>query len=629
LWVELAGLYLALNQATESASCWLNALWERDEPPQEWLWGWLRAEAKLSRWSPGQGPPESARALAAYITWAIHEENEQAILRARAPSLIRALDDVEPHLPVRAVWLARMALAQVVGGDPLGLARCRDRLLERLYTAGPALDRDLPGFLRFAGPGGERYTAVRDWLLKARDLVQRFVTRQPPRPGEATMGPNSLPTTVLQRVGLECEDGTFTRAYASLTLAWALARLGENQAAVQLTGQARAVLHNGDPVHELLLAAYEARIGQAGQGRRPAPFPAAWQARLADLPPLSRYLVDRLRTASRILEPEERLNPYRAAVFARHRELSDLELAIVALASDDAEEMTKRVPVLLAVDAPPDVRGEILAAILDVAGRLPESIVGQVLQQTLTVIDGHPPSAVRERLSLTVRGLTLAMRLGRADVARQLADRAIRTLSGKPTPTSLSAAEPLAILAARLANREAFRSEGRRLLTQVRAWIWAETEGSSRLRRSYGAYTRLAVQVLLPGSASSALGTEDTALDLAREMLFSGRLSSRGEQAEMARAYASALGHAPIGLALGRIEEIFQRLEVVPTQMASSNSHYNLAALGVVEAVTRAVVDEDFTLGPEVRRWLDDDEYALRQRIDRDMRTLLGGASSV
>ena len=54
-----------------------------------------------------------------------------------------------------------------------------------------------------------------------------------------------------------------------------------------------------------------------------------------------------------------------------------------------------------------------------------------------------------------------------------------------------------------------------------------------------------------------------------------------------------------------------------------TNTHFSLAKLRVIEAAVRAVVTDDFALGPAVRRWLDDDEYRVRRRIHRDVRMLV------
>ena len=43
----------------------------------------------------------------------------------------------------------------------------------------------------------------------------------------------------------------------------------------------------------------------------------------------------------------------------------------------------------------------------------------------------------------------------------------------------------------------------------------------------------------------------------------------------------------------------------------------------VVEAVVLGIVTEDFAMGGEVRRWLDDDEYLVRRRIHSDLQGFL------
>jgi hypothetical protein len=73
------------------------------------------------------------------------------------------------------------------------------------------------------------------------------------------------------------------------------------------------------------------------------------------------------------------------------------------------------------------------------------------------------------------------------------------------------------------------------------------------------------------------------------------------------------------------VEELFQRLRGV-SDSHTTNTHYSLARLQVVEAAVRAVVTDDFALGPAARRWLDDDEYRVRRRVHRDVRAAVGAA---
>src|SRR5207237_5617399 len=65
----------------------------------------------------------------------------------------RWLDDHDGDLDARTLWLSRVGLARLAGGDQLGLAHARDRILARL-AGGLPVERELPAFLRFAGRTG-------------------------------------------------------------------------------------------------------------------------------------------------------------------------------------------------------------------------------------------------------------------------------------------------------------------------------------------------------------------------------------------------------------------------------------------------------------------------------------------
>src|SRR5204863_4636834 len=129
--------------------------------------------------------------------------------------------------------------------------RCRDRLLERLYRTGLSVDLDVPTFLRFAGQvTGERLQAVREWLLRAREPVHRWLAASPGRPagasGLATLATfAAAPDPLMQACGFGSATRP-TRAYADLTLAYGLARLGERAACQDLAAQAREVPGGGD-----------------------------------------------------------------------------------------------------------------------------------------------------------------------------------------------------------------------------------------------------------------------------------------------------------------------------------------------------------------------------------------------
>jgi hypothetical protein len=118
-----------------------------------------------------------------------------------------------------------------------------------------------------------------------------------------------------------------------------------------------------------------------------------------------------------------------------------------------------------------------------------------------------------------------------------------------------------------------------------------------------------------------AAGDEDAAnrlLDDARRRLFVAREGDGRDRTELAIGYADALGFAPPRVAHGRLEELFQLLDRVTTT-GSTNRYFTLKPLELVDAVVRAVVTDDFALGPSVRGWLADDEFLIRSRIHRDV----------
>jgi cellulose synthase operon protein C len=111
-------------------------------------------------------------------------------------------------------------------------------------------------------------------------------------------------------------------------------------------------------------------------------------------------------------------------------------------------------------------------------------------------------------------------------------------------------------------------------------------------------------------------------LNAAREALFLSVPGAAADRTKLATAYAEALGFAPHGIALGRLEELFQRLERVEVQ-SSVNRYFTLYPLHLLDTVVRAVVTDDFAISPAVRAWLDDDEFLIRRRVHRDMANVL------
>src|SRR5262249_29853638 len=110
-------------------------------------------------------------------------------------------------------------------------------------------------------------------------------------------------------------------------------------------------------------------------------------------------------------------------------------------------------------------------------------------------------------------------------------------------------------------------------------------------------------------------------LQVARHGLLSNELARR-DRRQRSGALAAAVGEAPVETAQKRLEEIFRQLKGIKDTYTTS-SHFSVSQLDVVESVVLAVVGDNFTQGTQARRWLDDDEFLVRRRIHRDLRTLM------
>ncbi|MCU0703339.1 MAG: hypothetical protein MUF18_05045 [Fimbriiglobus sp.] len=588
LWAELAAATSDTGKPADAALCWVNALWDRDPPNPDWLAEWVRAERHPK---PG---PRLAAALIADIGFAPdpHPEVE------RLPELLRTLDAHEDELPLRAVWLARLAAARAVGGDPLALARCRDRLLARLSTDGPSLDLDAPAFLRFHGAlDGDRFRAARDWLLHAREPMHKWLFR--------------LPTGVrLPAAGLD-PDPRPTAAYADLMLAWGLSRLGERTAADDLAAQAERTLtrvgRSESGVHAALLARFQARIRDARHGRGQQPHDGESAAHREDDD--GGYATLKLCERSRILSPHPAGNPYaghdlapllghdtlahRLDRLARHPDPHPVVALLTEAAADPTAATLPRV-LLIAAELPvqyPHRTADRLMILLPRAIELlPEAV--------RLAFDPHTePSAYLQRLTerLVLAACRLALRYdlngGFGAFTRFLLDRftdpVVKAATSAQLPELFATLRKLGLteLAGELAGATADRPIGWFVMGRDEAgWVL---------------------------------------LDAARDRLFVAGIPDERERTAAAFEYVAALAHAPPRLALGRLEELFQRLGRVTTAGGTAR-YFALTPLELIDRAISAVVTDEFNLGPAVRRWLDADEFAIRRKIAADLEAAIG-----
>jgi hypothetical protein len=643
MWPQLASLNAQIKNVDDAGVCWMNALWERDEQAaRAWSWNWFAAEAAdvpprqdsarsaprawVSRVLSAQAKtrevagedldrllaleePATAdlRALAAYVSFAALQNPPSQALVSRIGQVSRFLEAHERLLPVRAVWLVWLHLTLLSRGDVLALARARDRLLERLYHNGLRPELDLPSFLRFAGqPTSQRFRAVRTWMTDLAGLSQDWIKKE------------GLPNVTAQ-----------TPAYVDLVFAFGLARLGENDAARDLLARAKAVLGTKDDAHSFLYGAFEHRIKQAVDGKpHTGALPNDQLEYLEHMERLLRYVVDRLRKHSHILEPDQRINPY------RHwgARISDFEKQLAELTDlTDRNELAVRVDKLLR-EVPKGAKGNeqrarVLRAGLEAAPRIGEEFARKMLEQTIPAYDALPEAkeiaALMEQATFLEKALFVAGHFGRVESVHPLVTRFQRMIQGQKGPQALQAMNDLMAQCFRGLRKLGMRDEIELILRQmadlvlegqeVKAIDFKKPEKAPGLR----ALLKVAEGFYYFGRDSQA----EPILQAARGVLLAGDQAPR-DQTQLAVAYATAVGQAPVEVAQKRLEEIFRQLKGIKDTYTTS-THFSVSQLDVVEAVVRAVVSDDFTMGTQARRWLDDDEFLVRRRIHRDLRNVM------
>jgi hypothetical protein len=656
LWPELAALNAALGDVDDAGACWMHALWGRDDVPGPWAWAWFRAEAGgvparaekgfprghtwADRASAAAGGDRALtgeeldrllrtaepavadlRALAAYVVWAAGRTPPPAALAGRLNDVRRFLEAHERLLPVRAAWLAWANLTRLSGGDVLGLARARDRLLERLFQNGLRPEQDLPGFLRFAGqPGSPRFRAVRQWLTRLCDAAHDWAIE------------NGTPAEVASK------PAPPTSAYIDLTFAFGLARLGEADAARALWDRAKAELAERGEVHSFLFQAFSYRVRQALDGKpHTGTLPDEQREYLEAMEKhgdkdgrTHRYVVERMLSQSRILEPEQEIDPYRHWV-ARS---SDLERALAELTDVlDRQEIMSRVAALWQSlpkgPKAPEARAMVLRQALNLAPRVSEKFAREVLERTAEAYDALPSAKALDELErqaqLLERALFVAAHFDRVEHIHPLVARFRRLLQLQQGPLALQAVDKIAPRCFRGLRKLGMRDQIDELLGLMAGLVLEGGDVRSLDPNALAARPEALRALLYVAGGWYYFGREAQAelvMKAARAVLF-GNVLDPGKQTALAKVYAATAGQAPVEGAPARFEELFARVRGVRDGFTSA-PYYARYQLEVVEAVVLAVVSDDFTLGSQARRWLDEDEFLVRRRIHRDVRAAVG-----
>ncbi|HEY2784880.1 MAG TPA: hypothetical protein VGJ05_07890 [Fimbriiglobus sp.] len=655
LWPELAVANAGAGDAAEAAACWSHVLWQSETPRLDWAEAWAAAElpdltfpvsetAFDARLTADDSTLAEARQFVAVLLVAAVET--PAWLKAKLPAARAFLDAHDSKLPARPAWLAAVALATLSGSDVLGLARSRDRLLQRLLDSGLNPDRDLPAFLRFAGADdADRMREVREKANELHGLVKAWLAKS------------------LMR---EAGDTTATPAYADLLFAFAFAKFGDVTRAKELVRTAKNVLTGLPPnstdgtswstVSQFLFLGFEARVNDAlANEPLTKPLPLSLRDQLAELrrkktdsaedfkktAPVRTafYVIERMMSESKIFEPIETLDPYAAQYF----QTDPLKKAVEALSLVRAESLPREVSRLLDGKIGTWSKAEsnllVLQRALPLAPRVGEEFTIGLLQKVpdvLTSESAGTDATPDKQAALLERALFFAGHFGRNELATKLIDRFLTLVAAQKTPKQ----KFKLISAAAGQGLRSLRKLGQKdLIDRMLQRLLAEITGGDPLDRLRPRYVKdqslwfdcLAALLRVAGGWLT-FGLTDRAepiIELARAELLSRRMAKTTTDISsvvLARSYVSALGQSPAPFGLPRLQEILR--DMPPDRILNSYTSapiYSRTHFSVIEDVVLALTGDDFAIGPTGKKWLDEDEYLVRQRVHADVRRLLKG----
>jgi hypothetical protein len=345
-------------------------------------------------------------------------------------------------------------------------------------------------------------------------------------------------------------------------------------------------------LHQAILHLFEYRRQQVLQGVPHAgATPDEWTPKKDALGTRLLFMVDRLRQKSRILEPEDRINPYR---FWGARLSGTDQLALEIEALNDRDEIAKRTRELLAgaATARPGERCEIFRTALRFARRAGAGFVLEVLSRLLET----PVSPAASWQEAQDQGwvfqvaLVEAARLETGDILHRLFTAVGEWLRGQPllhALWTLPAPDEETIPPQRL---HLLADGVERILTEVVGWEpVSQVTGVFAPEREPDAIRNRSIFLLLFLAGNwSVQGRGQTAtavLDAARRLLTEGDGNKR-DRTEFARAYAVTLRWLPAVEARARLEALFADCRGIDDTY-STGEFYNLSRLEVTDAAVR------------------------------------------
>jgi len=585
MWLQMAQLNQSIGQHKNAMLCWVRALWLQQTASYDLPWAVVPAGQTEESWVKNLGDSlqpnqKHVRDMATgFICGYTPQHGTQDIQRW--------IDVHDECLDVRSLWLLHCRLSELSGVDKLRLIRTRDRIFARLHH-GLSLDRDVPVFLRF---GGRQLndTGMRLVVDALHALWKRFQNCK------------------RQRSPLEA-DTTLTSAYTALLFAWAFARFGESETAGKLQGKASSDLPTDDAVHHYLMRCYQVRIQQALQAiPREMPLPATLSGELNKLDKLQRYKVDRLRQASLILESQERLDPISGFLLAGNSE-GDRQFSQLR-GIQDPVELGQALDTIIdkALAGGPCVETSAwLDRAMDFFPLLGDAMAIEKLLRLLGHIDACKPA---EQLHLLEDALMLAALFNREDMVSDFVQQVEGLLDKLPREARQQAGKILFQSTASL-RRVGLLHQGMRIVRKAEQ-LFAGSDVASLIARmpiaqAYAELDNLDKATSIIDEATSVL--EKTPMQMQ-------------ERLQLHRAVALAVGYLPLQAAFDRFAILERQLPMI-TDNFNTNSHFSLSVLHFMESLVLAMANEKLAMGEQGKKWLDEDEWLVRRRIQHDLQAI-------
>lgn len=626
-WSALATAYETSEKYSEAAICWMNVGWLGPQANDGWLWKWFKSAAKTAQLDPSSFDPsawtdadcssQNVRALAAWIVWAAR----QSTLTRDPSSSFHQLEELvrrhEHLLPVKAVWMTNLALAQRKKGDVLGLARTRDRIFERLMESGVSLELDTPQFLRLGDDHSRsRNVEACKWLEERRRLIQKWAMTQSMK-SSFNSNVDSQATALLEN-GLEPERKN-TSFYLDYIIAWGLHRLAEANRADQIVRQADRGFPSDQAVHSLLRSAFETRFRNLREGRSGRlPLTSEWNDRRQFLASDDRYFVDKFCEHSRILQPNPPPSAYLDAIFQRTVQTAPRAFVLNRLSS---QQLNDTLPEILKSEL--KNRGatrELSRLTIDALRRITE-LRGESLETLFGIVPMAIDAArtsMRDLTNVIEHGMAAASYADRPDLAKIFVTELLAFSPSSGGLTEMT--ESLCSQTFRSLRRMGLRSEADQVLNHL-AENLTQGQALSKIRSQRPAEWPLVLRTMLHVAAGWFYsGRDDQAyavLEEAKIDLFETEISPVN-RTRLALAYTQTLGQAPLRIVTGRLDEMFQRLNGLHLR-GSANKYFCLPLIQLVESAIRAVVADELASGALVRKRLDADEFVVRTRIRDDL----------